>query len=53
MSQVQTLEKELQQEKENHQEKEKSLQDQIESLQQQQQLRNRVSTEVDLLTEMQ
>lgn len=34
MSQVRTLEEELQCEKEAHQEKEKSLQDQIEALQQ-------------------
>ncbi|XP_060937685.1 centrosomal protein of 162 kDa [Limanda limanda] len=39
MSQVQTLEKALQQEKETHQEKEKSLNNQIESLQQQLKIR--------------
>ncbi|CAB1443406.1 unnamed protein product [Pleuronectes platessa] len=39
MSQVQTLEKALQQEKESHQEKEKPLHDQIESLQQQLKIR--------------
>ncbi|XP_053289282.1 centrosomal protein of 162 kDa isoform X2 [Pleuronectes platessa] len=39
MSQVQTLEKALQQEKESHQEKDKSLHDQIQSLQQQLKIR--------------
>ncbi|XP_062255825.1 centrosomal protein of 162 kDa isoform X2 [Platichthys flesus] len=39
MSQVQSLEKALQQEKESHQEKEKSLHDQIQSLQQQLKIR--------------
>lgn len=42
MSQVQTLEEELQQVKETHQEKEKSLHNQVESLQQQ--LTNKVGT---------
>lgn len=51
MPQVGTLEEELQHVKETHQEKEKSLQDQIESLQQQ--LKHKVGTGAEQANEMQ